>query len=167
VCPPVNPCLEIDGHGTLATNPKARFEIDEVRSGPSTQKIEGSIGYRDRDARLRFESRSISGIAKAGDAATIKGLGRANGMDVTFVVTASDASPDRFSIQLSNGYSAAGPLQKGTIRIREQCEDNADNDDGDNNDGDHGNGDHGNHDNHSHGNLDNHGNQGNHHDRRR
>jgi hypothetical protein len=129
VCPPVNPCLEIDGRGTLATNPNARFAIDEVRSGAGTQTIEGSIEYRDRAARVRFASNRITGIARAGDTATITGSGRANGMAVSLVVTASDASPDRFSIQLSNGYSAAAPLEKGTIRIRERCEDDAENDD--------------------------------------
>jgi hypothetical protein len=94
----------------------------DVRTDRRANAFAGSIKYVDRAARLFFRSTTITGITVAGHTATITGSGLATGMPVTFLVTASDASPDTFSITLSKGYSAAGSLRKGEIRISDRCE---------------------------------------------
>ena len=126
-CPPVSPpasppavppeCVDVVGSGTLANG--AAFTI---RVQGNDRRFRGSITYRDRRTGLRFRSTEITSVTVSGDTATITGTGIANGDEVEFTVTATDSSPDRFSIRLSNGYTAASPVVRGDIRIRNTCD---------------------------------------------
>ena len=118
---PGNTCGEVDGEGSLSTNPRASFDVD-VRfkrdDGP-----QGKVTYRDEAANLRFTSTKITSLIIYGTHATIRGLGRANGARVNFRVDVDDnGGRDTFQIQLTT-YTASGMVRGGEgIKIeRDDC----------------------------------------------
>ena len=107
-------CGEVRGDGRLATNSHTRFVFYNVRSD-GTSAPTGQISFSDRSAspRLHFDSTAIASLVIAGSHVTLSGTGTANDVTVDFVVEGDDASPDAFSIRLSNGYSASGSVSNG------------------------------------------------------
>ena len=113
--PPANTCGSIQGNGILRENPKAKFEFN-VRDKTHSPGPTGTVSLNDTSAPVTFESTQISSFTISGDDATAKGSGSANGHPVTFTLRIHD-HPDTFSLELSNGYTAGGPLKSGRVEI--------------------------------------------------
>ena len=122
----------------LATNRSARFDFN-AHFKADQHRPKGHVTYRDRAAWLLLNSTEITSVIVTGSHGTIRGRGRANGVAVSFRIEVDDLSRDgdldTFRIQLSNGYSAAGTLYRGNIRIRCGDDDGGDGD-GENDDRD-------------------------------
>ena len=74
---------------------------------------------KDRKHKVKFVTTSIDTLTIAGHKATLTGSGIVNGETVTFRIVVKDNDPDRFSIELSNGYKASGSVSSGKgIRIK-------------------------------------------------
>jgi Tol biopolymer transport system component len=114
------PCVEVEGWGKLSTNSKASFALKVFQE--RGEDPGGNVVFYDQKARLTFKSTEITSLVVTGSHATILGKGKANGADVTFKVDVDDATPDKFSIQLSSGYSASGNVKDGRIEIERGCE---------------------------------------------
>jgi hypothetical protein len=93
----------------------------EVKVNPPRMSPKGHVKYFDRDVDLKFSSRDITCVTITGSHATILGTGEVSGALVSFQLDLGDNSKngraDTFSIMLSNGYSRAGVLQDGNIKI--------------------------------------------------
>ena len=111
---PPNSCGEVRGDGRLLNRPLTRFVFDKVRSDGVSLPT-GEISFTDRGTtpRLHFASDLIVKLVISGHHVTLSGTGYANGIRVDFVVEGDDSSPDVFSLSLSNGYSAYGPVASG------------------------------------------------------
>ena len=108
-------CGEVRGDGRLNTNPDFRFVFTSVKQEEG-KAATGNISFTDLKnlrAKVKFSSTKIDSIVISGDTATITGSGLVNGAAVTFKVVAKDGSPDTFSIELSNGYTASGNVTTG------------------------------------------------------
>jgi len=114
--PTGNTCGEVRGDGRLDTNPDFRYVFYNVRYEEGAATPTGEISFsdlRDRQNKVKFVSSSIDTLVISGNQATLTGSGTANGVPVTFTVVVTDGSPDTFSVELSNGYSAAGNVTSG------------------------------------------------------
>ena len=133
--PGSTPGCEVEGKGSLSTNPKARFDLAAALERGETRP-EGEVRYSDKAAGLRFASTRITSVIAHDSQATIRGEGRANGETVDFRVDVEDLSGDgrrdTFRIQLSNSYTATGAMRNGDIEI--EC-DSGDEDDPEKDDG--------------------------------
>src|SRR5436190_15312523 len=122
------PVPQIDGNGTI-TAPNggrpAQFFIFDVENEQATpQFLEGEFGYLDRRSHINFTTGKILTVSINGNQGTFTGTGRIGGprnrqtIQFTVTVTANEgATPDTFTIALSNGYSASGNLTSGSITI--------------------------------------------------
>jgi hypothetical protein len=124
---PGNTCGEVEGEGSLSTNPRASFDLEvefERDKGP-----EGHVNYRDRTANLRFDSTGITSLIIYGNHATIRGTGKVNSVAVAFRLDVDDnGRADTFRIQWP-GYLAAGAVRGEGVEIdREDCEPDDDDD---------------------------------------
>jgi len=115
---------EIEGNGSLATNPEARFEF-EAELEPGTAEHEGHVSYSDPRAGLRVRATRITSVLVRGIHGTVRGVGQADGAVVTFTIEVEDGTAegrlDHFQIQLSTGYAAAGDVEDGEVEI--ECND--------------------------------------------
>jgi hypothetical protein len=108
-------CGEVRGDGRLNTNPDFRYVFSNVKQEEG-KKPTGEISFTDLKNlrhRIKFVSTSIDTLGISGDTATLTGSGLVNGAPVTYKVVVTDDSPDTFSIELSNGYSASGNVTTG------------------------------------------------------
>ncbi len=108
-------CGEVRGDGRLNTNPDFRYVFSNVKQEEG-KKPTGEISFTDLKnlrAKVKFVSTSIDTLAISGDTATLTGSGLANGVPVTYKVVVTDGSPDTFSVELSNGYTASGDVTNG------------------------------------------------------
>jgi hypothetical protein len=132
---PGNTACKVMGEGVLASRPDARFDFN-AHFEAGEQGPKGQAAYLDRASGLRVNSTEITSVIVFGRHGAIRGRGRRDGVPVDFRIDVDDLSRDgtldTFRIQLSNGYSAAGEVARGNIRIR--C-DGDENDDGDVDDG--------------------------------
>ena len=122
------PVPQIDGHGTI-TAPNggrpAQFFIFDVENEQATpQFLEGEFGYLDRRSHINFTTGNIETVTINGNQGAFTGTARIGGprnrqtVQFTVTVTANQgATPDTFSIVLSNGYAASGNLTSGSITI--------------------------------------------------
>ena len=114
--PPVNdsPC-KINGGGQIpGTAGAATFSLS-IQPGET-----GKVDFRDGSA-ARFHSTRVTAVTcdPAAGTAKIEGTGVDKKAQVTFTVTLTDGgSTDRFAISLSDGYSAAGQVSKGDVKVR-------------------------------------------------
>lgn len=101
----------INGQGDAATfNFRANFNGDR----PS-----GSVTFSDPAAGITITRGKVRTLIFDGNSATLGGSARlGDRTKVTYSVTATDGSPDTFSITLSNGYAAGGTLTSGDISIQ-------------------------------------------------
>ena len=123
------PVPQIDGHGTI-TAPNggrdAQFFIFDVENEQVTpQYLEGTFGYLDKRSHINFSTGKIQTVTINGNQGAFSGIARIGGprnkQIVNFTVTVTvntGATPDTFSLVLSNGYSASGNLKSGTITIQ-------------------------------------------------
>jgi beta-propeller repeat-containing protein/thrombospondin type 3 repeat protein len=112
--PGSTPGCQISGRG-LTTDPRARFLIDITTDGT----VGGKLTYR-QNGKRPFHATAITSVLVDGSHATIRGRGKAGSSQVTFKVDVDDLSPpqrDRFQIELSDGYSAGGPVESGRIDV--------------------------------------------------
>lgn len=126
---PATPPPQIDASGTIASpsgsRRDAQFFIFDVENEQVTpQFLEGSFGYVDKKSHISFITGNIQTVTIHGNQGIFTGTTRIGGprnkQNVTFTVavTANEgATPDTFSISLSNGYSASGNLTSGRIVI--------------------------------------------------
>ena len=104
-----------------------------VSGGIKNDKFWGQLSYNDH-AGMKIKSTSVTSYTVI-DAFTrqIEGLAKVNGAGlITYKVIVKDNGEpgrnDTFSIELSNGYSAAGTLAGGNIQLHLVCGENDDND---------------------------------------
>lgn len=120
---PAASSCEIEGEGSLSTNPEASFDL-EAEHEPGRNEPEGELSYRDTRVGLRFRSSRIASLVVRGTRGTVRGMGQVDGADIEFTIEVEDRTPDqrpdRFQIQLSSGYAAAGDVSKGGVEI--ECE---------------------------------------------
>lgn len=116
--PPVVTRQEVSGGGNITVNgKKANFSIDVIKDGAGGA---GNLQYQDKDSKFKVQSTSITSVTITGNRAVITGnctIDKKAGYTFTVDVTDNGASGDVYSIQLSNGYQAAGPLTGGNITI--------------------------------------------------
>lgn len=128
VPPPPKPCGNfVTGGGWI--NDKATFGVS---GGIKNNKFWGQLSYNDHNG-VKVKSTSVTAYIVI-DAATrqIEGIANINGGgSFTYkVVVVDNGEPgrnDSFSIELSNGYNAAGTLGGGNIQIHKDCDDSKDN----------------------------------------
>lgn len=110
-----NTCGAVRGDGRLATNSLTRFVFYNVTYEADAPAPTGEISFSDRapSPRIHFESTAITTLVISGSHVELTGTGAVNGLPVDFIVEGDDRSPDTFSIQLSNGYSASGAVAAG------------------------------------------------------
>lgn len=104
------------GHIPVAGG-KANFAFD-VSS--SLGMASGSLNYNDHATKTRVLAKSISSVTRNGTKAVIRGtcsVDKQDGFTFTVEVTDNGSSGDTFSISVSNGYSAAGTLSGGDIKV--------------------------------------------------
>jgi hypothetical protein len=107
----------VSGTGWFDSANKKHFAID-VATGA------GTFTYFDKLAKIYVTSTSIGQSTRTGGTAKFTGTGKLDtGAIVTFTVNVTDAgSPgkngDAFSISLSNGYAANGPVGGGDIVVK-------------------------------------------------
>lgn len=123
------PVPQIDGQGTIAApngGRVAQFFIFDVENEQVTpQFLEGEFGYLDKKSHINFTTGKIETVTINGNQGAFTGTARIGGprnkQIVNFTVTVTvnqGATPDTFSIVLSNGYAASGNLTSGSIVIR-------------------------------------------------
>jgi hypothetical protein len=112
-------CGTVQGNGVPRENAKATFSFS-VRYKTGAAAPTGFVSFNDKAAPMKFDSTSITRLVITGDTATVTGNGTANGLPVTFTLTLND-NPDRFTIQLSNGYTASWTPKRGKINFRHSC----------------------------------------------
>ena len=123
------PVPQIDGHGTIAApngGRDAQFFIFDVENEQVTPEfLEGTFGYLDKRSHISLTTGKIQTVTINGNQGAFTGLARIGGprnkqiVNFTVTVTANTgATPDTFSIVLSNGYSASGNLKSGRIDIQ-------------------------------------------------
>jgi hypothetical protein len=108
-------CGEVRGDGRLHSNPDFRYVFSNVKQEEG-KKPTGEISFTDLKnlrSKVKFVSTSIDTLGISGNTATLTGSGLVNGAPVTYTVVVTDGSPDTFSVELSNGYSASGNVIKG------------------------------------------------------
>jgi len=113
-------------------NDKATFGVS---GGIKNNEFWGDLSYNDHKNGVKIKSTSVTAYLII-DAVTrqIEGVANVNGQGAfTYkVVVVDNGEPgrnDRFSIELSNGYSASGTLQGGNIQIHKKCDGSEDKDD--------------------------------------
>jgi hypothetical protein len=120
---PAASSCEIEGEGSLSTNPDARFEL-EAEDEPGHTAPEGEVNYRDARAGLRVRATHLTTVLVRGIHGTVRGLAQLGGTGIEFTVEVEDRTPegglDRFHIRLSSGYVAEGDIEKGGVEI--ECE---------------------------------------------
>jgi hypothetical protein len=89
---------------------------------PNKSTLSGQLNYMDHSSGNRVKSTSVIAYSGSGACRTFSGPGTLNGQSIDFTVNACDNSrtgrgSDTFGIQLSNGYSASGPLSGGNIQL--------------------------------------------------
>jgi hypothetical protein len=118
--PPFQPCHEGDGAGTFqGKGGTAQFSFDEDRCEDNDSE---SVSETD-PGNANFQSTQITSVAfdDVANTVTILGSGTDNGNAVTFTmvgVGSSVALPASFSLALSDGYVAGGPLVTGSIQLQ-------------------------------------------------
>jgi hypothetical protein len=120
--PDISSC-EIEGEGSLSTNPDARFEL-EAEHEPGRTAPEGEVTYVDARAGLRFRATHLTTVLVRGVHGTVRGMAQLGDTAVEFTIEVEDRTEgglDRFRIQVSNGYAAEGDIEKGGVEI--ECED--------------------------------------------
>lgn len=111
--------IHISGAGYITENGlKVAFGFEAAKEGPN---FSGNLAYYDHHANLQVRSLAITSVQRFGNRAVFSGTCTVNKQPgFTFTVTVEDNGPgsrDTFRINLSNGYEAAGTLEKGNIRI--------------------------------------------------
>lgn len=110
-------CGEVRGDGRLSTNPDFRYVLYNVRRLAEQEAPSGEISFtdlRNKQDKKKFVSTSITTFVIDGNTAVIAGEGLYNGSTVVqYKMVVTDGSPDTFSIDLSNGYSASGNVTNG------------------------------------------------------
>jgi hypothetical protein len=92
--------------------------------GPGRRgKVIGSFSYSDSSAGLTLTAAKFSSLTITGNNAQFTGTAKVGKKQkVSFTVNVMDngdpGTADTFSISVSNGYSAAGPLTSGNIRLQ-------------------------------------------------
>ena len=103
----------INGQGDQATF--------SVRASLTGDQVKGSFSFSDPAASLSITGVRIRRLSIKGNSASFNGRADLGGGNrVTFKVSVTDNGPgttDTLSITVSNGYSAAGTLIDGNIRI--------------------------------------------------
>jgi hypothetical protein len=82
--------------------------------------VRNFFNYSDPAAGLNFKTTKIIGLTISGNHAQFSGTAKISRHgSITFTVNVDDfvGCPDQFSIQASNGYSAAGEVTNGEIAI--------------------------------------------------
>jgi hypothetical protein len=106
------------GGGWISQTRRANVNV-HGKSGQAPKPAK--VAYDDRAIGLRFASTSVTSYIQVGHRAIIRGRGRANGVLVTFRAEVVDngepGRADRFTIQLSNGYTASGTLVRGNFQV--------------------------------------------------
>ncbi len=123
-------CGEVRGDGRISTNPDFRYVLYNVKRLADQEAPSGEISFTDlasKQDKKKFVSTSITTYAIDGSTAIIEGAGLYNGTTpVTYKLVVTDGSPDTFSIELSNGYSASGNVTSGRGINIKPCEDEPD-----------------------------------------
>ena len=118
--PPFQSCHEADGAGTFqGKGGTAQFSFDEDRCEDSDSE---SVSETD-PGNANFQSTQITSVAfdDVANTVTILGSGTDNGNAVTFTMVGVGSSvglPASFSLALSDGYVAGGPLVTGSIQLQ-------------------------------------------------
>ena len=119
----------VTGGGSIAGsgNSKNTFGIS---GGMKHNGFHGNLSFQDHDRNgIKVKSTSITSYAVIDDVTRrIEGIANINGQGTfTFTCIVSDngepGSRDFFSLELSNGYSASGVLNKGNIQLHKNCAD--------------------------------------------
>jgi hypothetical protein len=113
-------CKRVRGIGGLSGKPRAAFLFDarhrSARRGPR-----GHVVYHDSAAKLTFHSLAVTSVRVEGAKAILSGEGKRGRARVDFTVEVEDlgrrGSGDTFRIDLSDGYSAAGTVRHGDVKV--------------------------------------------------
>lgn len=112
----------ITGGGWTTGTPSGGKGHLGVAGGTSGGEPWGHVTYHDKAADLRVKSTAVSGYSVTGPASRrITGSAEVGGATASFTVDLTDNSAsgtaDTFSLHLSTGYAAAGPLGGGNIAL--------------------------------------------------
>jgi Zn-dependent metalloprotease/PKD repeat protein len=94
-----------------------QVSVNGGRASFAFDMLEGSLTYQ--EGKLKVTATSVTSSSRSGSKVTFSGACTVNKTaGFTYTVTAEDGSPDRFTITLSDGYSATGAVVKGNITVR-------------------------------------------------
>lgn len=117
-------CGVIKGSGNLNGNKDLSFDLNVKIAGAIINP--NKVNHKNKAAKIDFNAQSISCVTFIDNRATILGTGEFKvgntRTTVNFRVEVGDGSvnsgTDTFTIQLSNGYTAAGNVTKGDIEFK-------------------------------------------------
>jgi hypothetical protein len=125
-----NPCpaptgTEVDGTGSIAVSGGSasfNFQVPPMTKGKKMRTVTHFFDYGDPVAGINFEAKKVTSLTITGNHAQFSGTAKlSHGHKVSWTVDVVDFNcpemPDQFSIQMSNGYSASGPLTSGDISL--------------------------------------------------
>lgn len=116
------PCDALSGGGKIQTGDGTKTKFG-VAAGVKDGAFWGHLVYEDEGAGLTVESRTLAKYSAGGPRTRVlEGTARTNrygerGYRVTATDNGGHGAADTFRIDLDNGYSLAGPLRSGDIRI--------------------------------------------------
>lgn len=124
--PQSSPRASVSGNVVLSGTPRAlRPQLNLSVSSDRSGRVSGRLTYIDPAAGLTLRAVKLTALVVDGQRCRIFGQGTINGRGrQTFCVTVTDARqpgrpgpPDMASVELGSGYSAAGPVATGDLRV--------------------------------------------------
>lgn len=115
------PCDSVSGSGKVQTSGNVSFGL---AGGVKSGAFFGHLVYQDNGAGLSVEATSVTKYSASGPTGrVIEGMARTNlygdrGYRVTATDNRGQATADTFRIDLDNGYSLAGALRSGDIKLQ-------------------------------------------------
>lgn len=129
-CPPVPECHDfVTGGGWINVgSSRANFGFN-VGFKPNSATPEVHFNYIDHNTGMHVKATSISVYVEGtsgSNSRRFEGNAEINGLPGTYSIEVADngepgRKADTFNIRLSNGYSAAGPLDGGNIQLHKPC----------------------------------------------
>src|SRR3989441_5804673 len=129
-CPPAPECHDfVTGGGVIAVGSGGRANFGfNAGMKPNATAADGHLNYIDHTTGMHVKSINVASYTQTGATSRrFQGDAEVNGQaGFTYVVDVADNGEpgrhtDTFSISLSSGYSAGGPLEGGNIQLHKPC----------------------------------------------